>query len=243
MTIENLGLNERINGDKREKKISTSQSDVNNAIILSIDRIWKKIGWKQRRIFRSTTDELKKTRENVFSTLFTGYTSPLPLGVSGLKKMSTEIWSQTILTESTNSNCRSTFNEHMYHQEFNHKPMTEEIMADLSIIKNRNYLDPKRFYKSSDIPSKKSDVRVQIGTVIEGPDEFYSSRLTKKERRKNLTEQAMSELYDEKGMYIRKTFERISKDNVEKGLKRAYGKKKRKGGFGRLFQSSQKKLN
>lgn len=135
MTIENLGLNERINGDKREKKISTSQSDVNNAIILSIDRIWKKIGWKQRRIFRSTTDELKKTRENVFSTLFTGYTSPLPLGVSGLKKMSTEIWSQTILTESTNSNCRSTFNEHMYHQEFNHKPMTEEIMADLSIIK------------------------------------------------------------------------------------------------------------
>lgn len=74
---------------------------------------------------------------------------------------------------------------------FGMKPsaMTEDLKTDLAIIRNRTYLDPKHFYKSSD----KHHSIVQVGTVIEGASEFYSSRLTKKERRTNLTEELMAD--------------------------------------------------
>jgi hypothetical protein len=68
-------------------------------------------------------------------------------------------------------------------------PVTDELKRDLALIRNRNYLDPKRFYKSSDATGKV----VQLGTVIEGAAEFYSSRLTKKQRRGNLTEEIMAD--------------------------------------------------
>lgn len=68
-------------------------------------------------------------------------------------------------------------------------PVTDELKRDLALIRNRNYLDPKRFYKSSDATGKV----VQLGTVIEGAAEFFSSRLTKKQRRGNLTEEIMAD--------------------------------------------------
>lgn len=68
--------------------------------------------------------------------------------------------------------------------------MTDEFKTDLAVIRNRNYLDPKRFYKSADNNRNKV---MQVGTVIEGSAEFYSSRLTKKQRRTNLTEEIMAD--------------------------------------------------
>lgn len=74
---------------------------------------------------------------------------------------------------------------------FNMQPtaMSDELKADLSVIRNRAYLDPKRFYKSSE----KYNKVVQVGTVIEGASEFYSSRLTKKQRRANITEEILAD--------------------------------------------------
>jgi hypothetical protein len=69
-------------------------------------------------------------------------------------------------------------------------PMTDSLKTDLTIIKNRNYLDPKKFYKSADSFEGKV---LQLGTVIEGSSEYYSSRLTKRERRQNLTEEIMAD--------------------------------------------------
>lgn len=68
--------------------------------------------------------------------------------------------------------------------------MTDQLKTDLSIIRNRNYLDPKKFYKSADSFEGKV---LQVGTVIEGSAEFYSSRLTKRDRRQNLTEEIMAD--------------------------------------------------
>ena len=79
-------------------------------------------------------------------------------------------------------------------------PMTEELKADLAVIRNRNYLDPKKFYKSAD----KQGSIVQLGTVIEGAAEYYSSRLTKKQRRSNITEEIMAD--PESSDYARKKF-------------------------------------
>lgn len=71
--------------------------------------------------------------------------------------------------------------------------MTEEVERDLALIRNRNYLDPKRFYKSADKPKSNAKGVLQSGTVIEGPTEFYSSRLTKKQRRTNLVDEIMAD--------------------------------------------------
>ena len=71
-------------------------------------------------------------------------------------------------------------------------PMTQQLKTDLSVTRNRAYLDPKKFYKSSDARDG-SKMMLQSGTVIEGSSEYYSSRLTNRERRGNLTEEVMAD--------------------------------------------------
>ena len=68
--------------------------------------------------------------------------------------------------------------------------MTDQLKTDLNLISRRNYLDPKKFYKSADRFEGKV---LQVGTVIEGSAEFYSSRLAKRDRRQNLTEEIMAD--------------------------------------------------
>ena len=53
----------------------------------------------------------------------------------------------------------------------------------------RNFLDPKKFYKSADAPSKFA----QRGTMIESGSEYFSSRLTKAERRTTILDEVMSD--------------------------------------------------
>ena len=69
-------------------------------------------------------------------------------------------------------------------------PMTKELQMDLNALSNRNYLDPKRFYKSSSIDKKGV---LQVGTVIEGSREFYSDRYTKKERAPTFLQEVMTD--------------------------------------------------
>ncbi|KAG9302765.1 hypothetical protein G9A89_009542 [Geosiphon pyriformis] len=79
--------------------------------------------------------------------------------------------------------------------------MTPELKRDLHILKSRNVLDPKRFYKKED--SKVLPKYFQLGTIIEGPTEFYSSRLTRKERRQTIIEEVMADEHA-KAYYKRK---------------------------------------
>ncbi|CAM9683530.1 unnamed protein product, partial [Chrysoparadoxa australica] len=67
--------------------------------------------------------------------------------------------------------------------------MTEKLKQDLSVIKMRNYLDSKRFYKKADVSSK----FVQLGTVVEGAAEWKSSRLTKKQRKSTLVDELLAD--------------------------------------------------
>jgi len=101
--------------------------------------------------------------------------------------------------------------------------MTEDLKKDLAMIRNRTYLDPKRFYKNTD----KFGSVVQVGTVIEGAAEFYSSRLTKKERRQNLTEELMS---DPKTVaYTKNKFQNMAKEKVRQAkLRKLKPARKRK---------------
>ena len=101
-------------------------------------------------------------------------------------------------------------------------PMTEELKRDLAVIRNRNYLDPKRFYKSSDKTSK----YVQLGTVIEGNTEYYSSRLTKKQRRSNFTEEIMAD--PASADYTKNKYRKIQQEKGALAKKQSYKKKKGK---------------
>lgn len=73
--------------------------------------------------------------------------------------------------------------------------MTPQLQKDLRVIENRQHLDPKRFYKSSGTGRRKGELpnRVHVGTVVVGAHEFYSSRLTRKERRRTILDEVMSD--------------------------------------------------
>jgi hypothetical protein len=75
-----------------------------------------------------------------------------------------------------------------------HLPKTElttELKRDLQLIRMRSVLDPKRHYKKEGgkaQPPKYS----QLGTIIEGPTEFFTGRIAKRDRKKTFVEDALA---------------------------------------------------
>jgi Fcf2 pre-rRNA processing. len=115
---------------------------------------------------------------------------------------------------------------------FQATPNSASLQADIAVIRNRNYLDPKKFYKSSDF-NKKGSHLVQLGTVVEGSMEsVYSNRLTKKQRRSNVMEEVMSEVFQSKNDYVKKTYTKLQRERTASGIA-ARGRKviKGKGAF------------
>ncbi|KAG0270654.1 hypothetical protein DFQ27_000004 [Actinomortierella ambigua] len=110
--------------------------------------------------------------------------------------------------------------------------LTPELKRDLQILKLRNVLDPKRFYKREEKGKPKFPKYFQVGTVIEGNTEFYSSRLTKKERATTITGEVMKDLAGRD--YYKRKFDEIQ-ETKQSGGKRFYkkgdGKKKRNLGW------------
>jgi hypothetical protein len=121
---------------------------------------------------------------------------------------------------------------------FNMQPfeMTDELKTDLKVVQMRGYLDPKRFYKSSDKASmlKGGKRVVQVGTVVEGMGEFQSSRLAKKQRRQNLTEEIMADTA------IRNYARKASTKIVVAKETRFYQNRRSKSGRGNKFTKMKK---
>ncbi|GFT13644.1 deoxynucleotidyltransferase terminal-interacting protein 2 [Trichonephila clavipes] len=69
--------------------------------------------------------------------------------------------------------------------------MTEEKKNDLMVIQLRNALDPKRFYKRS--ANKINSKYFEVGTFVESPVDFYSSRVPKKQRKQTLVDELMAD--------------------------------------------------
>ncbi|CAI2182100.1 2046_t:CDS:2, partial [Funneliformis geosporum] len=83
--------------------------------------------------------------------------------------------------------------------------ITPEIKRDLQIIKLRNVLDPKRFYKKDN--TKGLPKYFEIGTIKEGPTEFFSSRIPRKERKQTIADELLA---DEKSKsYFKRKFSEI----------------------------------
>ncbi|KJE96028.1 hypothetical protein CAOG_006402 [Capsaspora owczarzaki ATCC 30864] len=89
--------------------------------------------------------------------------------------------------------------------------LTPEVERDLRLLRMRNYLDPKKHFKGSD--SKALPKHFQIARVVEGPTEFYSSRLTRKERKNTLVDELMAD--DRLRKYHKRKFVEIEQRNAQ----------------------------
>ncbi|KIX98120.1 uncharacterized protein Z520_06200 [Fonsecaea multimorphosa CBS 102226] len=69
--------------------------------------------------------------------------------------------------------------------------LTPQLKRDLQLIEMRSVLDPHRHYKKNNRKGKVPTFS-QTGTVIEGPTEFFSARINKKDRSKNFVEEAIA---------------------------------------------------
>lgn len=68
--------------------------------------------------------------------------------------------------------------------------MTPELKRDLQLLRMRSVLDPKRHYKKEG--KAKPPEFSQVGTIVEGPTEFFSGRIAKKDRKRTFVEEAMA---------------------------------------------------
>lgn len=91
----------------------------------------------------------------------------------------------------------------------------------ISFFLNLSFLPLNRFYKNADKVGKV----LHVGTVVEGPSEYFSSRLSKKERKQTIVEEILGDktLKD----YSKRKYSEIQyeKSNKKKMFKTKKGKR------------------
>ncbi|XP_001626745.2 deoxynucleotidyltransferase terminal-interacting protein 2 [Nematostella vectensis] len=98
--------------------------------------------------------------------------------------------------------------------------VTPELKQELKVLKMRHILDPKRHYKKND--SKELPKYFQMGTVVEGAADFYSSRIPKRSRKNNIVQELLADAQFRR--YNKKKFLEIQAAK-ESGRKGFYKKK------------------
>lgn len=69
--------------------------------------------------------------------------------------------------------------------------LTPELKRDLQLLKMRNVLDPHRHYKKENAKAPPPEFS-QVGTLVEGPTEFFSGRLQNAQRKRTLVEEVLA---------------------------------------------------
>ncbi|KAK8225460.1 rRNA-processing protein FCF2 [Phyllosticta capitalensis] len=109
--------------------------------------------------------------------------------------------------------------------------LTPELKRDLQLLKMRNVLDPHRHYKKED--SKDVPEYSQVGTIVEGPTEYYSARIQKKDRKRTFVEEVLAQEKDS-GRFKRKYGEiQTQKTSGKKAHYKAMKAKRKPGGIGK----------
>ncbi|KAK7547047.1 Fcf2 pre-rRNA processing-domain-containing protein [Phyllosticta citricarpa] len=109
--------------------------------------------------------------------------------------------------------------------------LTPELKRDLQLLKMRNVLDPHRHYKKED--SKDVPEYSQVGTIVEGPTEYYSARIQNKDRKRTFVEEVLSQEKDS-GRFKRKYDEiQINKTSGKKAHYKAMKAKRKSGRIGK----------
>lgn len=95
--------------------------------------------------------------------------------------------------------------------------MTPQFKRDWQILRMRSVLDPKHQKKALKAEAPKYS---QIGEIIAGPTDYFSARLTRKEKGKTLLDEAMRESNKDK---LKSKYAGIQK-NKSSGRKAFYRK-------------------
>lgn len=69
--------------------------------------------------------------------------------------------------------------------------ITPELKRDLQLLRMRSVLDPKRHYKKEGSRPQIPEFS-HVGTIIEGPTEFFSARLSNKNRKRTFVEEVLA---------------------------------------------------
>ncbi|XP_042479320.1 rRNA-processing protein fcf2-like [Macadamia integrifolia] len=93
--------------------------------------------------------------------------------------------------------------------------ITPELKKDLQMLMLRNVIDPKRHYKKGGTKSKTLPKYFQVGTVIVSSSDFFSGRLTKKERKATLADELLSD--QSLGEYRKRKVQEIQEQNRSVG--------------------------
>jgi hypothetical protein len=223
------------NDKKEETDFEISSEEIKRAIALATEATTKTFGW---------TNNLKTmSKSNTLSEAIPGYIAPFGLDSSSLdhhknakRKLKTETIAVSNAPTTVISNkptfasknfklakadpanlSKSASNAGSGWFNFEATSNSQSLQADIAVIRNRNYLDPKKFYKSSDF-SKKGSKMVQLGTVIEGSMEsVFSNRLAKKQRKSNVMEEVMGEVFGSKDAYVKKKFTNMQREKSAAG--------------------------
>ena len=165
-----------------------------------------------------------KSSNNPLSKFRPGYTAPMQLaapslnkfvtstgGLESLRKQAMKKDYKAVLDKSNSLRppSISSFSSYSKTSQFMVDPSTDPTLAqDLHLIRHRNYLNPKRFYKNPDMPSK----WVQRGTYIEEG---------RKVRQGTLVEQILQggTQHEESG-YVKRKYQTMQQELQEKSKKR-----------------------
>ncbi|RKP22211.1 Fcf2 pre-rRNA processing-domain-containing protein, partial [Syncephalis pseudoplumigaleata] len=101
--------------------------------------------------------------------------------------------------------------------------VTPELERDWQIIQMRSVLDPKRHYRKD--KRKAPPTYCQVGTIIEGATEFYSARMTRRERKQTILEEFLHD--NSRRDYFRDRYRELQKERA-KGTK-AWRREQRSG--------------
>ncbi|WPH00713.1 rRNA-processing protein FCF2 [Acrodontium crateriforme] len=107
--------------------------------------------------------------------------------------------------------------------------LTPELKRDLQLLKMRNVLDPHRHYKK-DGGKMKAPEYSQVGTIIQGPTEYFSGRIDNKQRKRTFVEEVLAG-EEQTGRFKKKYGELQSKKTSGKKAFYKTLKAQRKGGF------------
>ncbi|KAI1661636.1 Fcf2-domain-containing protein [Daldinia decipiens] len=109
--------------------------------------------------------------------------------------------------------------------------LTPQLKKDLQLLRMRDVLDSKRFYRKDSsralVPQFSS-----VGTIVEGPTDFFNARLTKKERKRTLLEEVLetedaTRRFKNKYGQIQDVKTSGKKGHYKKMMEKRYGRKSR----------------
>ncbi|KAL8723421.1 MAG: hypothetical protein Q9225_000252 [Loekoesia sp. 1 TL-2023] len=107
---------------------------------------------------------------------------------------------------------------------------TPELKRDLQLLKMRSTWDPKRHYKNDKrkplIPEYS-----QVGRILEGPAEYYSSRVSKRDRKKSFVEEVLAAEQGSGRFKSKYTDIQLSKKSGRRAYYNRLKQERRKGSF------------